>query len=351
MPATKRNESPGLCVIEIVICFTARHTRISLQTVRQMSMAAANPRTWEYTLLSLAYEAHDTLPPTTARPAWDERTLARAYRHCESVTAASSKSFSLATSLLPAAKRRAIRALYAFCRTSDNLVDCCPDNAAALLAAWRKKVLAPHPGSDDPILIAWTDARLRYRVPLAYVEQFLDGVARDLRQTRYATFDELAAYAYGVASTVGLMSMHIIGCTDPAAVPYAIKLGVALQLTNILRDVSEDWQRGRLYLPLEELAAYGLAENDIAAGQVDDRWRALMRFQITRARRLYAETQPGIAVLNPDGRLAVTAAAELYRAILQDIETHDYNVFSRRAHVNAWDKLRRLPDIWWHSRK
>ena len=112
----------------------------------------------------------------------------------------------------------------------------------------------------------------------------------------------------------------------------------------------EDWQRGRLYLPLEELAAYDLTEADIAAGQVDDRWRAFMRFQIARARRLYAEAQPGIALLEPDGRFAVAAAAELYRAILQDIETHAYDVFSRRAHVNTWGKLRRFPGIWWRSR-
>jgi phytoene synthase len=313
-------------------------------------MTVSNLRTWEHTLLSLAHEAGDALVPATARASCDAKTLERAYRQCEAVTATCSRSFCLATSLLPASKRRAVRALYAFCRTTDDLVDNRATNAVVALAAWRKKALAPHPGTGDPVLAAWTDARLRYRIPLSYVRQFMDGVARDLHQTRYATFDELAAYAYGVASTVGLMSMHIIGCTDSAAVLYAIKLGVALQLTNILRDVKEDWQRGRLYLPLEELAAYGLTEADIAAGQVDDRWRAFMRFQIARARRLYAEAAHGIALLKPDGRFAVTAAAELYCAILQDIETHDYDVFSRRAHVSAWQKLRRLPGIWWRSR-
>jgi phytoene synthase len=316
-----------------------------------MSIAAGNPHTWEHTLLSLALEANDTFAPAIARSPWDARTLARAYRHCESVTATCGKSFYLATGLLPAAKRCAIRALYAFCRTSDDLVDNSPNHAATSLSAWRRKALNPRPATDDPILIAWTDTRLRYRIPLAYTEQFLDGVARDLHQTRYMTFDDLAAYAYGVASTVGLMSMCIIGCTDPAAVLDAIKLGVALQLTNILRDVGEDWQLGRLYLPLEELAAYDLTENDIAAGQVDERWRALMRFQIARARRLYAEAKPGIASLRPDGRLAVAAAADLYGAILHDIETHDYDVFSRRAHVNTWHKLRRIPAIWWNSRR
>jgi phytoene synthase len=153
-----------------------------------------------------------------------------------------------------------------------------------------------------------------------------------------------------VAATVGLMSMHIIGFASSGAIPYAIRLGVALQLTNILRDVAEDWRAGRLYLPAEELAAYGLTEADVAAAQVDGRWRAFMRFQIARNRRLYAEATPGIGLLNPDGRLAVAAAATLYRAILDDIEAHDYDVFSRRAHVSAWGKLRQLPALWWHSR-
>lgn len=312
-------------------------------------MTVSNLRTWEHALLSLAHEANNALYPAVARSTCDTQTLACAYRHCETVTAACSRSFYLATSLLPAPKRRAIRALYAVCRITDDLVDNGPTGVDISLAAWRKHVLAPHATPHDPVLVAWADARLRYQIPQSYVKQFIDGVARDLDTTRYLTFDDLAAYAYGVASTVGLMSMHIIGGTDSSAVLYAIKLGVALQLTNILRDVGEDWQRGRLYLPLEELAAYGLTETNIAAGQIDDRWRAFMRFQITRARQLYAEAQPGIALLKPDGRFAVTAAADLYRAILHDIEIHDYDVFSRRAHVSAWGKLRRLPGIWWRS--
>lgn len=144
--------------------------------------------------------------------------------------------------------------------------------------------------------------------------------------------------------------MHIIGFSGAEAVPYAVKLGVALQITNILRDVGEDWRAGRVYLPLDELAAYGLTESDLAAGRVDGRWRAFMRFQIDRNRRLYAEAWPGIALLGKDGRLAVAAAGELYRAILDDIEAHDYDVFNRRAHVSAWGKLCRLPGIWWRNR-
>ena len=280
----------------------------------------------------------------------DEDLLERAYAHCTSVTALHSRSFYLATGLLPADKRRAIRALYAFCRVTDNIVDCPEGDVERSLAIWRDKALSPQPAPNDLVATAWGDIRLRYRVPQRYAEQLIEGVARDLRQKRYATFEDLATYAYGVASTVGLMGMHIIGFSSMEAIPYAIKLGVALQMTNVLRDVGEDWRAGRVYLPSEELAEFGLAEADLAAGKVDHRWRALMRFQIARNRRLYAEAWPGITLLDRDGRSAVAAAGEFYRALLADIEAHDYDVFSRRAHVSGWGKLRRLSGIWWRNR-
>ena len=191
---------------------------------------------------------------------------------------------------------------------------------------------------------------MRYHIPLRYAEQLIDGVGRDLQQQRYSTFEDVARYAYGVASTVGLMSMHITGFAGEQAIPYAVKLGIALQITNILRDVGEDWRSGRLYLPMDEMTAYGLTEADLDRGQVDDRWRAFLRFQIERNRRLYAQARPGIALLSKDGRFAVAAASELYRGILVDIEAHDYDVFNRRAHVSAWGKLRRLPGICWRNR-
>ena len=146
------------------------------------------------------------------------------------------------------------------------------------------------------------------------------------------------------------MTMHIVGYSSKEAIPYAVKLGVALQLTNILRDVAEDWQKGRLYLPQEELAAFGLTEVDIQNGRVDERWRAFMRFQISRARQLYAEALPGIKMLGKSGRFAIGAAAELYQGILDDIEANNYDVFSRRAYVSDWNKLTRLPGIWWRTR-
>ena len=311
--------------------------------------------TWETDLLSLAYEAHRPEAQSPARPGADAALLDRAYDHCRALTAGHSRSFFLASGLLPPAKRRAVRALYAFCRLSDDIVDCAGPNAATKLAAWRKHILAPSPPADShhhnqdwPLVgLAWADSRAQFQIPIRYAEQLIEGVAVDLNPSHYPTFEQLAAYAYGVAATVGLMSMHITSFSGPEAIPYAIKLGVALQVTNILRDVAEDWRAGRVYLPQEELAAFNLSEADLAAGRIDRRWRAFMRFQIERNRQLYQQAWPGIALLHPDGRLAIAAAARFYMAILDDIEAHDYDVFSRRAYLPGWGKLRLLPGLWW----
>lgn len=304
---------------------------------------------WEATLLSLAHEAR-TSTQTVHNTTFDHDLLNAAYAYCDSVTAEHSKSFHMASALLPAHKRRAVRALYAFCRVTDDIVDCATDAQSTQLELWRRKISSNPPPVDDLVAVAWADARHTYRVPWRYAEQLIDGVARDLSQTRYQSFAELAAYSYGVASTVGLMSMHIIGYAGAHAIPYAIKLGVALQVTNILRDVAEDWENGRLYLPLDDLAHFELSEHDLGRGQVTVRWRDFMRYQIERNRRLYREAWPGIALLDRDGRLAIAAAATLYQGILDEIEANDYDVFSQRAHLSTWQKLSRLPGIWWSVR-
>jgi phytoene synthase len=303
---------------------------------------------WEGHLFALARQPLQDQEPTVLVKV-NRETLSQAYAHCSAITRLHSATFHMASALLPPAKRRAVRALYAFCRVSDDLVDLADGDPVPRLEAWRACSLSPHPDTADPVSLAWADARARYCIPARYAHQLIDGVAKDIRVRRYNTFGDLAEYAYGVASTVGLMSMHIIGFQGPEAIPYAVKLGVALQLTNILRDVGEDWRNGRLYLPSDELSSFGLSENDIAAGRMDERWLAFMRFQIDRNRRLYREAIPGIAMLHPDGRFAIAAAAELYRAILDDIEAHSGDVFGRRAHVTRRNKLRRLPGIWWRA--
>jgi len=308
--------------------------------------------TWETTLLDWAQNAQDSHVPLE-RVRADSDMLQAAYQHCEAITRIHSRTFYLASALLPPEKRRATRALYAFCRVTDDLVDRAPgsvEDTLASLRAWRDRALDPHPSADQPVALAWADARARHGIPVGYAEQLIDGVERDLTHKRYNTFDELAAYSYGVASTVGLMAMHITGFSSEHALPYAVRLGVALQMTNILRDVAEDYRVGRVYLPAQELAAFDLSEDDIQTGRVTDRWRAFMRFQIDRNRRLYDEALPGIAALNSEGRFAIAAAAELYRAILTDIEANDYDVFSRRAHIATTGKVVRLPRIWWRSR-
>jgi phytoene synthase len=289
-------------------------------------------------LASLRRHAEHDLAPAPQQSSRAPLAITEAYRHCDAITRTHSRSFFLSSRLLNPEKRAAIRALYAFCRTSDDTVDLAEENAHRALAQWISLVHAPQPPPDHPVLLAWNDTVVRYGVPHALVDELLAGIAMDLTVNRYATFDELWLYCYRVASVVGLISMHIIGYQEGAA-HYAVKLGVALQLTNILRDIGEDGRRGRVYLPLEDLARFGLSDEDILAGRHDERFRALMRFEIERAHQLYDEAWPGIALLNPDGRMAIGAAAEVYRGILGKINANDYDVYSRRAFVPLLEKL------------
>lgn len=301
---------------------------------------------WENRLLARAYPPLENSVAPNAPV--NHANLAKAYAYCTAVTSEQSRTFFLASALLPRAERNAIRALYAFCRVSDDLIDR-HHSSQARLQAWRERMLSQRPADNDLVAVAWADARARFAIPHQYAEQLLDGIARDLYFSRYETFADLADYCYGAASTVGLMSMHITGFHDNQAIPYAVKLGVALQLTNILRDVAEDWANGRCYLPQDELAYFGLTEADIAQKRNGRRWQAFMRFQIARTHQLYTEAMPGIGLLHRHGRFAVAAAADLYRGILDDIEAHHYDVFNRRAHLNGRARLRRLPGSWWRS--
>lgn len=315
-----------------------------------MSLIQSQP--WEVRLLLAAREAFNTQHLLTNVQA-DSSVLKVAYNKCDEITYENSRTFFLASALLPEEKRKAARALYAFCRITDDIVDE-PHSALTQrqknLDTWRAEIMAESPPEDSLVCLAWADTQAKFNIPRGYATQLIDGCERDIAQTRYETFADLAEYSYGVASTVGLMAMHIVGFSGEEALPYAIRLGVALQLTNILRDVAEDWRNGRLYLPEDELTQFGLSEADIERGIVTDNWRKFMQFQIERTRKLYEQSLPGIAMLDADGRFAIAAAAELYQAILTDIENNDYDVFSRRAYISKFGKLRRLPAIWWRSR-
>jgi phytoene synthase len=303
---------------------------------------------WEHQLIELA----GTSPQPSARPLFSywagDAALQKAYSVCSVITAKHSKSFYLATALLPEEKRAAVRALYAFCRTVDDVVD---ESSAAdrgfNLDYWRRIIQTASIRDGDLVAAAWADTLTRYHIPRHYALQLIDGVARDLSQTRYTSFEDLSTYCYGVASTVGLMSMYIVGFKSNEAIPYAIKLGVALQLTNILRDVGEDFRNGRVYLPQDELDAFGIHDADLWSAQVTKKWREFMRFQIDRTRKLYAESWPGIQMLEREGQMAIGAASSLYSGILDVIERNNYNVFSRRASLSAWGKASRIPVLMW----
>lgn len=274
----------------------------------------------------------------------------QAFAEAERLTRQNSKTFHFATGLLPRRTSLAIRALYAFCRSTDDLVD----REGATLAdveAWRARVALPAAAQPDPALRGWALVREQYGVNPRYESELIDGVALDISKNRYATWPELERYCYLVASTVGLLSMPIIGLAEGVtfdeAAPYAIRLGVALQLTNILRDVGEDAARGRVYLPESDLARFGLTAQDILNGVDDDRFVALMKFEIKRARDLYYRALPGVALLSPAARPAVGAAALLYRAILDEIEAIHYRVYTQRAYTRGWQKLLMLPGILW----
>jgi phytoene synthase len=289
----------------------------------------------------------------------NEVDLERAFELCAEITRDHSKSFFFSTSFLPREKRRAIRAFYAFCRTTDDMVDVLAKGepeTRAILDTWRRASRQSPSEQDNPVLVAWTTVRDRYGVPQSLIEELIDGCEMDLTISRYETWADLRRYCYCVASTVGLVSMHIIGVNgdDPALFERsrqpAIELGIALQLTNILRDVGEDLGRERIYLPQEDMRRFDYTEQDLRRRAIDDRFRALMQFEIDRAQQLYQSSVPAIASLKPEGRVAVGAAALLYRDILDKIVENQFDVFSRRAHLSFKDKLQRMPGIAWKVR-
>ena len=273
-----------------------------------------------------------------------------ALRETEQVIRRHSKTFFFATALLPKTEQKAIRALYAFCRASDDLADC-EDTRLEDFENWRAAVARSAQEQDDPLLASWAHVREQYAVDRKYEQELLDGIRMDLQFQPYRTWEDLEQYCYRVASTVGLLSIPIIGLAPGVrfeqAAPQAIQLGVALQLTNILRDVGEDSQRGRVYLPIEDLARFGLTLWDIQNQVYDERFMRLMQFEIERARRLYREALPGIRLLSAKARPAVGAAGLLYGRILSEIEGIAYQVYQKRAHTSGIRKLSMLPGILW----
>ena len=274
-----------------------------------------------------------------------------AQRLTEHMIRGQSKTFYFATGLLPEPQRKAIRALYAFCRATDDLVDC-EDATIADLQNWHAQVNLTPEEQTDPTLFCWASVRQEYGVDRRYEQELIDGVRMDLEFRPYQTWENLEDYCYHVASTVGLLSMPIIGLAPRVsfeqAAPYAIKLGISLQLTNILRDIGEDARMRRIYLPETDLLHFGLTQQDIHNQVFDQRFIALMQFEIVRARQLYKEALPGITMLSSAVRPAVGAAAMLYATILDEIEAIHYQVYQIRAHTSTWRKIQMLPAIIFH---
>ena len=286
--------------------------------------------------------------------------LEDAYEECRQETAQWAKTFYLGTLLMPPAKRRAIWAIYVWCRRTDELMDSAEaqarplDELQARLDAWEERTRALFDGHVvDGLDLVMRDTLDRYPQPLQPYLDMIEGQRMDLRQHRYSTFEELELYCYRVAGTVGLMTQEVMGLDQaytsapwsdvPDTSQAAVALGIANQLTNILRDVGEDRGRGRIYLPLDELARFGVSEEQLMAGLVDDNWRALMAFQLQRARAWFARSEAGVRWLAPDARWPVWASLRLYRGILDVIEQHGYDVFNRRAFVPMAGKLLDLP--------
>ncbi len=262
-------------------------------------------------------------------------------RQAARATRQGSKSFYFATRFFPRPLAESAHAVYWFCRTTDDIVDENPDLAAARshLEQWRlalQAVLAEKP-VESPVLRHFAAACRRHAIPPEYAFELIEGMRMDLEKTRYRNFAELRVFCYRVASTVGLIMSHVIGFRD-GALQYAEDLGIAMQLTNILRDVAEDRERGRIYLPSEEMETFGYSEADLRASRCNQAFRAMMRYQVERARQYYRQSLPGIPLLHTDGRFAVEISAAVYSGILHRIEAMDYDIFAQRAVVPAWRK-------------
>jgi phytoene synthase len=269
--------------------------------------------------------------------------LTAAYDHCQALTKREAKNFYYGFMLLPTRQRRAIYAAYAFARECDDIVDAgLPAEEASLrLAAYRESLdrcLEGHP--QGPVFLALGDAIDSYRIPREYFYRLIEGVETDLTVRRYATFEELKRYCYLVASVVGLISISIFGYRGgEQARRHAADLGIALQLTNILRDIQEDLQRDRIYLPLDEMARFGYAEDDLQEGVVNEAFRQLMAFQAERAGQYFESGRRLLPYLSRRARACVGVMASIYSTILDDIQREPEMVLKRRVSLTAGQKL------------
>jgi 15-cis-phytoene synthase len=272
--------------------------------------------------------------------------LVASYQACKQLNAEHGKTYYLATLLLPQAKRPFVHALYGFARYADEIVDdlastLTPDEKSAELRTWGEGILSDirRGKSEDPIGRAFVDTLMRWEIPIEHVQAFLHSMTMDLTITEYKTYADLYTYVYGSAAVIGLQMVPILEPSSSEAFAPAQSLGVAFQLANFIRDVGEDLERGRIYLPLDELAAHDVTRKDLERRILTPNLRAALAFQIERVRELQRDAQYGIELLHPTSRPCIQAASELYCGIVDEVEAIDYQVFSRRAKTST---LRRL---------
>jgi phytoene synthase len=263
-------------------------------------------------------------------------------QYCEQKTARSGSSFYYSFLFLPAEQRRAIMALYAFCREVDDVVDDCAEAAVAQakLGWWREEIARLYEGAPQhPVTRALHTVIARYALAQEHFQEIIDGMAMDLVQTRYASFKELSLYCYRVASVVGLMAAAIFGYEDRHTLKYAHDLGMAFQLTNILRDVGEDAARGRIYLPADEMARFGVSADDVLARRMSDGMRELLRCQAQRARAYYDKAFAQLPAVDRYKQRSGLIMAAIYLSTLDAIEQQGYPVLQRRVRLSPWRKL------------
>ena len=273
--------------------------------------------------------------------------LRASYTECKRLNSLHGKTYYLATLLLPPAKRPFVHALYGFARYADEIVDdlnstLTDEEKAAELSTWGNQVLSDIKSgtSSDHIGRALVDTVRRFDIPISYFEAFLHSMTMDLTVSEYQSFEDLMEYVYGSASVIGLQMLPILGSTSPEALIAAEKLGTAFQLANFIRDVGEDLDRGRIYLPIQELSAHGVTNEMLEEKILTPQIKAALQEQIARVRRLQKEAAPGIKLLAPESQACIEAASELYCGIVDEVEKIDYEIFAKRAKTSTWRRIK-----------
>jgi phytoene synthase len=277
----------------------------------------------------------------------DDPDLAASYSECKRLNSLHGKTYYLATLLLPKSKRPFVHALYGFARYADEIVDdldstLSDEEKAVALKGWGAQVLSDITtgASKDPIGRALVDTVQRFSIPIAHFEAFLHSMEMDLTVNEYQTYEDLMEYVYGSAAVIGLQMVPILGTHSPDAYESAEKLGIAFQLANFIRDIGEDLERGRIYMPIDDLEKFGVTRDDLHARVLTPKIVNLIKYEIERVRTLQREANPGISMLDAASRPCIEAASELYCGIVDEVEAIGYDIFNFRAKTSTWRRLK-----------